>query len=128
MHTFSLRFPGSLHYDESRFARFASHHIGTTHHEVLCDEHDVKDIVQNIGTLIDEPISDPAFIPTLVLAKEAKRYVSVVLSGEGADELFAGYTRYIRQRIVETVRHYVIPKTILTAIRRVLLPHRFKKY
>lgn len=126
MHTFSLRFPGSLHYDESRFARFAARHIGTTHHEVLCDSRDVKKIVRNIGTLIDEPISDPAFIPTLVLAKEAKRYVSVVLSGEGADELFAGYPRYIRQRIVETVRRHVIPKAMLMEIRRVLLPHRFK--
>jgi asparagine synthase (glutamine-hydrolysing) len=70
-----------------------SRHLGTDHHELILPA-DVLDRVEDLAPCLDEPIADSAILPTFLLAQFARQNVKVVLTGEGADELFAGYGRY----------------------------------
>lgn len=103
--TYSVSFPGYDDYDESRFASLIAQKLQTRHTVVECTAKNIRSLIDQIGTLIDEPIVDPAVLPTLLLAKEARKQVKVVLTGEGADELFGGYDRYRNQLAVERLRH-----------------------
>lgn len=92
--TFSVGFEGaSAGVDESGFARQAAAHIGTEHHELMLPAN-VLDRLQDSIALLDEPIADSAILPTYLLSEFARKSVKVVLTGEGADELFAGYNRH----------------------------------
>jgi asparagine synthase (glutamine-hydrolysing) len=90
--TFSVGF-GNEGDSEFSYARFVSDQFGTDHHEINVDEGDLKILPQMIWHL-DEPIADAATLPTYVISRHAKKEVTVVLSGEGGDELFAGYDNY----------------------------------
>lgn len=92
--TFSVGFEGAKSgVDESGFARQAAAHIGTEHHELMLPAN-VLDRLQDSIALLDEPIADSAILPTYLLSEFARKSVKVVLTGEGADELFAGYNRH----------------------------------
>jgi len=104
MHTFSVSFPGYARDDESHYASRVAKQLGTNHTVVRCTPQRVYELFKNIGMLIDEPIVDPAFLPTLLMAEEARKHVKVVLTGEGADELFGGYSRYMKQLVGESIR------------------------
>ena len=93
-HTFSLGFQDAS-FDESRYARIVASHIGTTHHEVLVTPEKVRDMLPKYLAYIDEPYADGSAIPTYLLAECAKDYVTVLLSGEGGDEVFAGYDTHL---------------------------------
>ncbi len=87
--TFSVGFRGAA-YDESDEARFVADHFGTNHHETTVDLSSMDvfgDVVRHFG----EPLADPATLPTTILSAYASDHVTVALTGEGADELFAGY-------------------------------------
>lgn len=91
--TFSIGFNEDT-FSELKYARIAAKHFGTEHHEFVV----TPDLVETIDELVwhfDEPFSDPSAMPTYMVAKMASEYVTVVLSGDGGDELFAGYTRYL---------------------------------
>ncbi|MEW4488840.1 asparagine synthase (glutamine-hydrolyzing) [Thalassoglobus sp. JC818] len=92
VHTFSIGFP--VHeYDERAYAREAAKFLGTEHHEFLVD----PSALETLSTLIwhyDEPFSDSSAIPTMALSEVTRKIVTVALSGDGSDELFAGYHRY----------------------------------
>lgn len=90
--TFTVKFEGA--YDESALARITAHQYQTEHYEINISmnlKDDIEKIVQSYG----EPFMDSSAIPSYYVAKEAKKYVSVVLNGDGADELFGGYRRYV---------------------------------
>lgn len=90
--TFSVGFPGAEQ-DESDEARFVADHFGTDHHRFDVDLSSMDafgDLVRHYG----EPLADPAALPTMLLSRYAREEVKVVLTGEGADELFAGYHRH----------------------------------
>jgi asparagine synthase (glutamine-hydrolysing) len=127
LRTYSISFPQFPRNDESVFARFAAGRLKTNHTEVLCTPDSVRPIFENLGTLLDEPVSDPAIIPTLLLSKEARKSVTVVLTGEGADELFAGYPRYMHQLAVEYVKKRSWIKNPLLLAARMVAPSRFKQ-
>jgi len=94
LHTFAIGFEEPS-YDERDPARAVARHLGTHHIDVLAT---AKDLAAQLHTMIDrlaEPITDPAVLPTALLAARAQRHVGVVLSGEGADELFGGYPTYL---------------------------------
>jgi asparagine synthase (glutamine-hydrolysing) len=97
--TFTARFtaPG---YDESAFARLVAARLGTHHHEVVIDETGLNEALDVLTDRMAEPSSDPALLPTFLLARQARRHVSVVLGGEGADELFGGYPTYLGHTLV----------------------------
>ena len=92
--TFSIGFSGApAGVDESPYAREAARHLGTEHHEEILPADILRRLEESIS-LLDEPIADSAILPTYLLSKFARARVKVALSGEGADELFAGYNRH----------------------------------
>lgn len=80
--------------DESRHAEAMSRWIGSTHHAFLFDQKQFGTLVPQVADALDTPIGDQAMLPVFWLSREARKHVTVVLSGEGADELFAGYGYY----------------------------------
>jgi asparagine synthase (glutamine-hydrolysing) len=93
--TFSIGFEEeSKEICELRWAHEVSKILGTDHHEIIVTLKDVFALFRKIVFQLDEPIADPACFPTFLLAEFAKRKVTVVLTGEGGDELFAGYPLY----------------------------------
>jgi asparagine synthase (glutamine-hydrolysing) len=95
--TFSVGFEGAAGHDEREYARRASEHYGTNHHELLVSPVDIAEHLPRLIEHLAEPVMDPALIPTYLLSRFAREKVTVVLSGEGADELFGGYKRYLFQ-------------------------------
>jgi len=94
IHTYAVRFvePG---YDESAYAEAVTHDIKTVHHVVTADDDGLRRALDVVAHAMAEPLGDPAILPTYLLAEAARADVKVVLSGEGADELFGGYPTYL---------------------------------
>jgi asparagine synthase (glutamine-hydrolysing) len=90
--TFSIGF-AVPEFDERSFARQAAAHLGTNHHELVV-EPEALSILPKLVWHYDEPFADSSAIPTFYLAEMTRRHVTVALSGDGGDELFAGYDRY----------------------------------
>ncbi len=91
--TFSIGFNEDS-FDELKYARIAAKHFNTEHHEFVVTP-DLVEIVDDLVWHFDEPFADSSALPTYMVSKMARDYVTVVLSGDGGDELFAGYTRYL---------------------------------
>jgi len=90
--------------DELAYARLAAQALGTEHHEVRVSMREAADALPKIVWHLDEPVADPACVPLYFLARKAKEHVTVVLSGEGADEALGGYYIYRRLQRVEALR------------------------
>lgn len=100
--TFSIGFQ-EKEYDESGFAQEVARHLGTKHRSQTVGPQDLLDVVDDIPDVYSEPFADSSQIPTLLLCRFARKYVKVVLTGDGGDELFAGYNHY---RWVDTLWRY----------------------
>ncbi len=98
VHTYSARFTARS-YDESAWATRVAAKLGTRHVEVPCDEGDLLAAWTAVTDRLAEPLADPATLPVYLLARAARAEVKVVLSGEGADELFGGYPTYLGHRL-----------------------------
>ena len=96
-------------FDESEHARAASRAIGTRHHEELVGPESGA-LFEEMTWYLDEPFGDPSAIPTYLLARLAAKHVTVVLSGDGGDELFAGYDRYMVEHAER--RRDVVPRSV----------------
>jgi len=94
--TFSIGFNEDS-YDELKYARVAARHFRTDHHEFVVTP-DICSVIDELVWHFDEPFADSSAIPTYMVSKLAREHVKVVLSGDGGDELFAGYTRYVIDR------------------------------
>lgn len=93
VNTFSIGFSES-DYDESSHAALIADHVGTNHTQLVVTAQDALDAIRVMHKVYDEPFADASQIPTYLLSKLTREYVTVALSGDGGDELFAGYSRY----------------------------------
>ena len=99
INTFSIGF-NEKNYDESKYAKSIAKYLGTNHHEMILKSQDVKSVLNEISEIYDEPFADSSQIPTVLLSRLAKNKVTVALSGDGADEIFGGYNRYVFTEII----------------------------
>jgi asparagine synthase (glutamine-hydrolysing) len=93
--TFSIGFPGTAHDEAADAARVAAA-LATSHTEMPVGDGDALDVVPRLPDMFDEPFADPSQIPTYLVCLLARRMVTVALSGDGGDEVFGGYERYIQ--------------------------------
>ena len=93
INTFSIGFK-ELKYNESEEAKKISNYLNTNHHEFILSEKDALAEIEEIIDHMDEPFADSSILPTMLVSKMAKKYVSVCLTGDGGDELFMGYGSY----------------------------------
>ncbi len=107
--TFSIGFEEDS-FDESKFARQVAAHLGTEHYEDKLSVEKAADLISEIGTWLDEPMSDGSLLPTLLLSRFVKKYVTVALGGDGGDEIFAGYPMYFGHkmaRVYDSIPRFV---------------------
>lgn len=118
--TFSVGYKNQEQFSELKYARKIAQYFATEHHEIILEPVDFYTEIPKMVWHLDEPIADQACIPLWLLSKEAKQHVTVLLSGEGADELFAGYPIYILmkgielyQRVPQQFRKFVLDPIIM---------------
>jgi asparagine synthase (glutamine-hydrolysing) len=114
IHTYAVKFaePG---YDESGYAEAVTHSIRTIHHVVTADDPALERAFELVTRSLGEPMGDPAILPTYLLAEAAREQVKVVLSGEGADELFGGYPTYLGHHAARLYGR--VPRSARAALR-----------
>ena len=114
--TYSIGFREHLH-DESQHARAVANALGTDHSELRVTAADALGVVPLLPDLYDEPFADSSAIPTFLLSKLTRQHVTVALSGDGGDELFGGYLRYVHGRSL--LRLYaVVPRGLRTLVAK----------
>ena len=139
IHSFSIGFD-ETGFDEAPFARAVARHIGTDHAELYAQESDAISLVEHLPHWYDEPFADSSQLPTALVCQLARKKVTVVLSGDGGDELFAGYPhcQYAldiwgkMSRIPKPVRRIAAKSLMLTSPKfldfvGVFLPERYRK-
>jgi asparagine synthase (glutamine-hydrolysing) len=124
--TFSIGF-ADAGYDEAVDARAVAKHLGTDHNELYLSEADALDVVPMLGGMYDEPFADSSQIPTYLVAKMARGKVTVALSGDGGDEIFGGYNRYLWiERVIRATGWLPGPaKSALAALVTALPPRQW---
>ncbi len=128
--TFSIYF-NEKSYDESQHIETITKRFDVEHHAEVVSSRDMLGLFPKLGAIMDEPMADASLIPTYFLSKIAAAEVKTVLSGDGADELFAGYPTYIANKLINI--YNIIPYNIRDSITRTvrdsktsLLPVSFK--
>jgi asparagine synthase (glutamine-hydrolysing) len=96
--TFSIAF-SEASFDESKYARLLSTRLETDHHEERLSAEACVDLLPAAVDTLDEPFADPSFLPTLLVSRFAQRSVKVVLTGDGGDEIFAGYDPFVAHQL-----------------------------
>ncbi len=123
--TFSIGFNEDS-FNELKYARIAAKHFKSEHHEFIVTP-DLVDVVDDLVWHFDEPFADSSALPTFMVSKMAREFVTVVLSGDGGDELFAGYTRYVTDRKRSGLAK--LPEAVRRGLLKPLgenLPHGFR--
>lgn len=102
LNTFSIGF-ADKDKDESQYAKKIAEYLGTSHHQYIVTEKDACEMINDMLEFYDEPFADSSVIPTMMVSKLAKQDVSMVLSGDGGDELFHGYGAYIWAKRMQNI-------------------------
>jgi asparagine synthase (glutamine-hydrolysing) len=102
--TFTVGFEGDAFYDERPHAAAVARHLGTDHHDAVVRPEAAR-LVETLLHHHDEPFGDSSALPTYLVAREARRHVTVALNGDGGDETFAGYDRFRAALLAERLPH-----------------------
>ncbi len=102
--TFSVGWAEDHAYDETRYAREVAERFGTEHYELKCRFDDVLAVLPSMLDHLGEPFFDSSVLPTAIVSQFARRHVTVSLSGDGGDELFGGYWRYLAHGMLDRYR------------------------
>lgn len=131
--TFSIGFTGDRNFDETPFSRLVSRDFRTDHTEFVVEPH-AFELVEQLLWHHDQPYGDSSAIPTYILSKLAREHVTVALNGDGGDEVFAGYERFLGALVSERLPNPVVAggRALLEALprswqrsRKVAKAHRF---
>jgi asparagine synthase (glutamine-hydrolysing) len=120
--TFTVGFADDGLYDETESARRVAAMYRTEHHEFRIRQRDMLDVLPEVLGALDEPFADSSAIPTYLVSRETRRHVKVALSGDGGDELFAGYRSYLgeywraRYRMVPALLRESIIEPVIAAL------------
>ncbi|MCD6464242.1 asparagine synthase (glutamine-hydrolyzing) [Candidatus Woesearchaeota archaeon] len=116
LHTFSIGFEGT--YDETKHIKTVVNQFKTIHHHYYFKERDFKALINKYSWVYDEPFSDSSGFPTYKVSKIAKKFVTVVLTGDGGDEIFGGYRFHLVSRRIEYFKK--MPKTFRKVLFKIL--------
>ena len=104
--------------DEAPFAKRIAEHLDTEHHELYVTPKNLEELIPQVVAMYDEPFADTSCVPTAILSKMTREHVTVALSGDGGDELFFGYSRYMGA--ARYMRFQKLPSFIRAGIRGLL--------
>jgi asparagine synthase (glutamine-hydrolysing) len=129
VHTFTIGFK-ERRYDESEYAELIAKHLGCIHTHRYIELENASVLLPKLAACYDEPFADPSAIPTWYVSKLAHEHVKVVLAGDGGDELFAGYTRHLSEKLIQTIKQIPLPVLRISALVYLLptLPNRRWNY
>lgn len=116
-------------FDEAPYAKAVAQHLHTEHHELYLSPREAAAVIPQLPTMYDEPFADASQIPTYLVAKFARQHVTVALSGDGGDEVFGGYNRYMHApRLWNMLRLLPTPmrRTVAALLRHAPLPSRMQ--
>ncbi len=102
-------------FDETKYARQVAAYLGTEHHSEILSVTKARDLIPDMMDFLDEPFGDASFLPTLLLSQFTKKHVTVSLSGDGGDEIFAGYPTYQAHSVARSLGW--IPKSVWQLMR-----------
>ena len=116
-HTFSVGFEEGGYYSELPFAKQVAEHVGADYHEVVIGQKEFLKMLPELVYYTDEPLADLASVPLLAVSRLAQETVKVVLSGEGSDEILAGYDLDVAERRWQLVRNLQrVPKPLMSLV------------
>jgi len=115
--TYTVSFPGAGRLDESAHARLIADYFGTDHTEIAAEEVSL-DLLPQLARQYDEPLIDSSMVPTFLVSQQIRRHCTVALGGDGADELFGGYSHYSRLLKLER-RSALLPLLLRRGVRSI---------
>ena len=123
--TFTVGF-NDKNFDESKQAKNVSKYLGTDHYEFFIQDKDILNFIENLGDIYSEPFSDSSQIPTYLIAKLMRKEAKVILSGDGGDEFYGGYNRYLYLKYINFLAEK-LPNRIKKKLNLILkiLPVKF---
>jgi len=128
VHSFCVRFAGPQVLDESIYARMVADHCGTEHHEVVLDVKGLQEAVPLLLEHFDEPFGDSSALPMYLVSKAAREHFTVALSGDGADEVFAGYRKYLAGHYLKRLGPYGLRRSLWCPLTSLLPTGRTNRF